>query len=135
MTKFLIFNRQKFAEFLFYIFCIFLIILISGCEGDSAYTNQTPTAVIISPFSEKEDEVFIYNEGDIITFTGSGTDVEDKNLIGDSLIWASSIDGPIGTGTYFTKNDLSIGTHTITLTAFDSDGAAGSDSVSIYVNQ
>ncbi len=134
MIKFLIFNRQKFAEFPFYIFCIFLIILISGCEGDSAYTNQTPTAVIISPLGE-EDEVLIYNEGDIITFTGSGTDVEDKNLIGDSLIWASSIDGPIGTGTYFTKNDLSIGTHTITLTAFDSDGAAGSDSVSIDVIQ
>ena len=133
MTKFLIFNGQKFAEFRFHLLCIFLIILISGCEGDSVYTNQIPTATITSPLS-LAGETLIYNVGDIIIFTGSGTDTEDKDLTGNSLVWTSSIDDRIGTGSYFTKSDLSTGTHTITLTAFDSDGAAGSASVSITVN-
>ena len=134
MLKISTINRQRFAEFLSYILCIFLIILISGCEGDSVYTNQTPTATITSPLALTAGEALIYNEGDIITFTGSGTDEEDKNLSGDSLIWSSSIDGPIGTGSYFTKNDLAAGIHTVTLTALDSDGAAGSDSTQITIN-
>jgi hypothetical protein len=129
MTKFLIFNRQKFAEFPFYIFCIFLIILISGCEGDSAYTNQIPTATITSP-----EDGSTYDEGNIIIFDGYGTDTEDKNLSGSSLVWNSSIEGQIGTGTSFATNGLSIGSHIITLTVFDGDGASGSTSVSIVVS-
>ena len=44
---------------------------------------------------------------------------------GASLVWTSSRDGQIGTGTSFTKGDLSVGTHTITLTAKDAQGASG----------
>jgi len=128
MTKFLIFNRQKFAEFLFYILCIFLIILISGCEGDSAYTNQIPIATITSP-----EDGSTYNEGDVIIFDGYGMDTEDKNLSGNSLVWNSSADGQIGTDTSFAITSLSVGTHIITLTVFDSDGASGSTSVSIIL--
>ncbi len=128
MTKSLIFNRQKFAEFLSYILCIFLIILMSGCEGKSVYTNQIPTATITSP-----EDGSAYNEGNIIIFDGYGTDTEDKNLSGDSLVWNSNINGQIGTGTSFTVNSLSVGSHIITLTAFDDDGASGSTSVSITV--
>ena len=89
--------------------------------------NTSPTATITSPSGT-------YTEGDTITFSGTGEDVEDGDLTGSSLVWTSSIDGQIGTGTSFTKNDLSVGTHTITLTVTDSEGATGSDSVSITVN-
>ena len=40
MTKFLIFNVQRFTAFLFYLFCLFLTILISGC-GDGSHDNLT----------------------------------------------------------------------------------------------
>lgn len=128
MTKFLIFNRLKFDEFLFYILCTFLIFLMSGCNENDYYPNEPPTAAISSPVDGSE-----YNSGNLVVFVGSGTDTEDGSLRGTSLVWYSSIDGQIGTGISFTVNTLSTGTHIITLAVFDSSGASGSASVSITV--
>ena len=91
--------------------------------------STSPTATITGP-----SDGSIYTEGDSISFSGSGSDAEDGTLSASSLVWTSDIDGEIGTGTSFTRDDLSVGTHTITLTATDSDGATGSDSVGITVN-
>ena len=90
--------------------------------------NQPPTATITSP---ADGSSFI--QGDAIEFTGSAIDPEDGALTGASLVWTSSIDGQIGTGESFTRSDLSVGTHTITLVATDSQGAQGTDSVMITV--
>ena len=91
--------------------------------------NTPPTADITNPSNNST-----YNQGNTISLTGTGEDTEDGTLTGSSLVWTSSIDGEIGTGTSFTRNDLSVGIHTITLNATDNDGATGSDSVSITVN-
>jgi len=48
-------------------------------------------------------------------------------------VWTSSLDGQIGTGTSFTRGDLSVGDHNIVLTATDSDGAIGTDAVAITI--
>ncbi len=90
--------------------------------------NTPPTATITSPTNGST-----YTEGDDITFSGTGEDAEDGTLTSSSLVWTSSIDGQIGTGESFTRNDLSVGTHTITLTATDSDDATGSDSITVTV--
>ena len=55
-------------------------------------------------------------------------------MTGSSLVWTSSLDGEIGTGTSFTRNDLSTGIHAIILTATDSKTASGTDSIGITVN-
>jgi len=102
---------------------------MSGCNESYYPPNEIPTAAITSPV-----DASTYNEGNLIVFTGSGTDPEDTNLKGTSLVWYSSIDGQIGTGSSFTVDTLSTGTHTITLAVFDSDGASGSASVSITVD-
>ena len=91
--------------------------------------NSVPTASITSPTDGS-----IYNEGADILFIGFGNDNEDGALSGSSLVWKSSRDGQIGIGLSLTLNDLSAGSHTITLTATDSHGGAGSDSVSMTVN-
>ena len=90
--------------------------------------NNPPAVTINAPL-----EGITYQFGDTISFNGSGNDTEDGSLVGGSLVWNSDIDGQIGTGESFTRNDLSLGVHTITLTATDSVGSTGSDSISITV--
>ena len=91
-------------------------------------TNSPPSSTIASPSNGTT-----FTQGDGISFIGSGTDPEDGQLTGNSLIWASNKDGQIGTGQSFTKTNLSVNTHTITLTAKDSKDATGTDSVTITV--
>lgn len=111
-----------------FIIAFWLIPLVSiSCGVDQE--NTSPNATITSP---KND--IIFNDGDNITFNGTSSDKEDGTLPGSSLVWTSSIDGQIGTGTSFTTSSLSVGTHTITLTAIDSNSAIGTDSISITVN-
>jgi PKD repeat protein len=86
----------------------------------TAPVNQSPTASISAPTANGS-----FVQGSSISFAGTGTDPEDGTLSGASLVWTSSRDGQIGTGTSFTKSNLTVGTHTITLTAKDSKGASG----------
>lgn len=75
-----------------------------------------PTATITSPLNNSS-----HFYGNIITFTGTGTDPQDGALSGASLVWTSSLQGNIGTGNTFTLTNLVAGTHTIRLTVTDSD--------------
>lgn len=109
--------------------------LVAACGGteDCSVTgtcpNTTPTATISAPAGETVDE------GTSVTFTGSATDPEDGAIPGSSLLWTSSIDGAIGTGSTFAKSDLSLGTHNIVLSATDSDGATGVANAQVTVVQ
>ncbi|MEP6622567.1 MAG: metallophosphoesterase, partial [bacterium] len=87
----------------------------------TAAANQAPTAAITSPANNAS-----YVQGVSVPFAGTGSDAEDGALTGASLVWSSNIDGQIGTGTSFSKTNLSVGTHTITLTAKDAQNATGS---------
>lgn len=109
-------------------FVIIMVLLLAGCFGPLVPTNQSPTATITSPSDNST-----FAEDDTINFQGSATDPEDGTLTGGSLIWTSSIDGQIGTGESFSKSNLSVGTHSITLTATDSEGATDTDSITITV--
>jgi hypothetical protein len=75
----------------------------------------------------------MFDEFVAVAFAGSGSDADDGSLTGASLVWTSDLDGPIGTGVSFNKADLSVGVHTITLTATDSEGATGTASVQITI--
>lgn len=92
--------------------------------------NQSPTATISSP-----DDGATFDVGAAVVFEGSASDPEDGNLSGGSLAWSSDVDGNLGTGTSVTTDVLSEGTHQVTLEATDSEGATGSDAVSITVGQ
>lgn len=90
--------------------------------------NEPPTASIHTPSDESKHAL-----GAMIEFDGSGDDVEDGTLDGDSLVWSSDLNNRIGTESSFSTDQLSEGTHIITLTVTDSKGATGTDSISITV--
>jgi hypothetical protein len=92
------------------------------------HINASPHAQITSP---AHDSTFTF--ADDIVFAGNGSDAEDGDLSGTSLVWHSDKDGTIGQGVSTSSNTLSAGIHQITLTATDSEGATGTDSVLILV--
>ncbi len=91
-------------------------------------SNQSPSATITAPASNSS-----FAQGASVSFSGSGQDPEDGALTGGSLVWTSSIDGQIGTGASFSTSSLSVGTHTITLKATDSQGANGTATRTITI--
>ncbi|MEZ4521398.1 MAG: S8 family serine peptidase [Thermomicrobiales bacterium] len=88
--------------------------------------NQAPSATITLP---EDDAVFYADQ--TIQFSGSAFDW-DETIPDGNLSWSSSIDGELGTGGEITAS-LSQGEHVITLTATDSLGATGEDSVTVVV--
>jgi hypothetical protein len=89
--------------------------------------NHAPVVSIVSP---QEGASFLHT--DTISFSGSAADLEDGDLPQVALMWTSNRDGQIGTGSTV-KASLNVGDHIITLTATDSMGASGSNTVTITV--
>lgn len=112
----------------------FFLVLVAACEHcepcetTGTCPNTSPEVEISEP--ENGDTLVVSTS---VTFSGSATDEEDGQLSGSALVWTSSRDGGLGTGTSFTRDDLSAGNHTIVLSAMDSDGATASSSVTISI--
>ena len=90
-----------------------------------------PEVFILEP---DDGSSFLFSEDQ--SFLGDADDPEDGHLTGESLIWSSNVDGVFGTGTTVLlqgADRLSQGNHTITLTAIDSNGAVGTQSIDVYV--
>lgn len=77
----------------------------------------------------------VFTNESVINFVGSAIDAEDGVLTGNSLTWSSSIDGFLGNGQNINIISLSVGNHTIGLTAMDSDSNNGSDSINVIINE
>lgn len=105
---------------------VFLVACGNGAS-ESADTNNGPIPSILQPASNTT-----HLAGSVIEFRGKGSDIEDGDLSNQALVWESDIDGVIGNGETFTAN-LSAGTHTISFTATDSDGASARSFISITI--
>lgn len=105
---------------------------LDGSTGTASVTikaqNALPVPVITAPVSGGD-----FDEGHTILFQGSATDREDGAITGTSLVWASNLDGTLGTGASLSLDTLARGTHTITLTATDKDGSSASTSITLTV--
>ena len=98
----------------------------SAGYGPFSLANHTPEVLIHAPAN-----------GAVISPTASlsgfAYDREEGQLDGASLVWASSIDGELGTGPLVFSGALSEGRHTLTLTATDGAGASGTATVVVTV--
>lgn len=102
-----------------FLFCCILALLLAGCK---------PVVTINEPANRDTFEA-----GETITFEGTATDLQHPNLDGDAFVWASDLEGKIGTGASIESSDLSEGDHTITLTVKDPVGQIGQSSVTITI--
>ncbi len=108
-------------------------------------TDGVNTAETISPafvVPPKPPEVFIfapkpgarYMAGMNVTLSGRANDDQDGNLYSSTApVWSSDQDGVLGRGVEVNLHTLSVGTHTITLSATNSLGLTGSTSVTITI--
>ncbi|MCE2885477.1 MAG: S8 family serine peptidase [Planctomycetaceae bacterium] len=103
------------------------VLNVAAALGTGGGTNTAPTVSISSPGGGSS-----FASGATITFTGSATDTQDGSLTA-SMTWTSSLQGAIGTGGSFTRNNLVVGTHTITASATDSGSLSSSSTVTITV--
>ena len=118
---------------------IAVLAVTSNCGGDPPTdpggsggppANEPPSATITAPADGA-----VVAAGESISFQGSAIDPEDGPLTGSHLVWSSDLEGEIGTGAGFTSSTLSVGSHTITLTATDPQGATGSASVGVALQE
>lgn len=113
---------------------LLLLVVLAACGNEDSADPigpigpGTPTVTITSPASG-----LTVDEGTPVQLAGSATDPQDGPLGETALAWASSVDGALGTGSSLEVVSPSVGVHTITLTATDSDGNTGSASVSLLV--
>ena len=62
-------------------------------------------------------------------------DVEDGIAVMSTTLWASDLDGPIGTGRNFDVSNLSVGVHNISASVVDTNGTRTTVSVKIEVKE
>jgi hypothetical protein len=91
-------------------------------------TTKAPVVFVSAP----EDGSGVLPEAPVL-FTASGYDPEDGPMEGDVFSWSSDQDGDLGTGEEVFVTELSPGWHEITVTATDSDGHTGTDTIRVYV--
>jgi hypothetical protein len=89
--------------------------------------NSIPVVSITSPADES-----VFTEGAEIQFAGTADDAEDGDLSG-SIQWNSDLDGFLGTGAGLSVSNLSVGVHTITAAATDTDDATGTDGIEVVI--
>lgn len=108
------------------------IYAIGGCNG--AYLQANEEATIVAPENIRPT-AYIDSitpnpivEGENITFTGYGTDI-DGSIV--AYQWRSSIDGVIGNTATFKTSTLSNGTHTIYFSVKDNSGTWSNEATAV----
>jgi len=99
----------------------------SGDGGTTTPTNTVPSVSIDSPSSGSTSTA-----GEVNAFTATASDNED-GAISANVQWSSNIDGSMGQGATINVA-LTAGSHTITASITDSNGAKSTTTVNVTIN-
>jgi hypothetical protein len=76
-----------------------------------------------------------YGTGQTVNFTATATDPADGSLAGNQVQWTDDLDGSLGSGTsisvVLSGGPCGISTHHVTVTATDSHGHSGVDTITV----
>lgn len=127
--------KQRATCGIFYVVIALAHTFLISCSSDSGSpppalpsVNEAPTVTIVAPLP---GATAVINEQ--ILFIGTATDAEDGTVSANALMWESDINGVLGTGDRITVSTLALGDHNVTLTATDSSGESGSDSIFLRI--
>ncbi len=90
--------------------------------------NRSPRITILSP-----GNLYQFKVGDPVVLTGSFFDPEEDLQLNPPLQWMSNLQGPLGSGKQIAVSNLQAGTHLITVSGADSQGARGTASITVVV--
>jgi hypothetical protein len=107
---------------------ISIISFLLACKDKEVKVDSDKEIIVLI----EEPSKSYYRQGQRIEFAGSGANTEGE-VAGPDLQWASDVDGVIGKGISFYRDDLSLGVHEITLTAVNEDGEQFTDSTTIEI--
>lgn len=96
-------------------------------SGVASCVSFAPELSVAAPAS---GAVFAW--GTPIEFAGSASDVEEGDL-GGRLVWRSSRDGEIGSGSAFVSAELTCGTHVVTASVADLHGGSDQETLTFEV--
>ncbi len=98
-------------------------------HSNAGQGNARPAVNITAPADGSA-----FAQGEAIAFTAAASDLEDDDVaLTDDIIWLSNLDGELGSSGTLNSDTLSVGTHTITATVTDSDGATAETSIVVDV--
>lgn len=100
----------------------------TATSEETSTNGEAPTAQVNHPGDGE-----MRPAGVVIPFIGEASDLQDGVLTGASLVWVDSVEGEIGQGESFDAMLLTLGEHTITLTATDADGNVGEDTIVLQI--
>ena len=112
---------------------VFRVIASDGVNSSSAISapfaiaGKAPQGEITGPSATS------FRLSDLVWLEAAAWDIDDGTLDDGAVTWSSSLDGALGTGASLPVYDLSAGSHTITMTASDSDNNIVTDTITITV--
>ncbi len=110
------------------------VIATDGFNNTQVDSNQITVAAkapVIFISSPEADSTFDF--GAPLILQAVGTDILDGPIPNDQLAWSSDRDGSLGTGRQQILSNLSVGEHTITLSARNKSGLTSTASVHITI--
>lgn len=114
------------------------VITLAAEDSDGQVSTATVTIQVVDNLPpvvtiESPDEGDSFSLGESVTFACQATDPDGDPIANANIVWTSDLQGPLGIGADVVNALSVVGTHLITCSAVDAEGAEGSDTISVVV--